>query len=628
MEYKIEYRERIDHKMLFVLISLVLFGLVMIYSIALSQGGLGLFKKQVEAMSVGLAGIFIFSRYNWDILFRNKYIVFAFYGVSIILILMLLAPEGISHSVNGATRWLDFKVCYFQVAEFVKIGVIFLLTYWIVYAKFRRSWKEEVCFILLGWIFGGVPAAMLLVISNDLSSAIVVLGITFAMTFLASRGKAGWIMHIGMVVLAIAVVIFAIVYVSRHMPSEQELLSRKVSFRIGRVAAWLHPEYYPKTTGYQPLHCLYAIANGGWFGRGLGQSFQKTILPESENDVIFAIIIEELGIFGAMVLLLLFAVLMYLIIKLIRETKLLAYRALCTGIMTHLMLQVMIHCGVCTNMIPNTGIGLPFISSGMSASLLQMAEMILVFSIAKVHIFNRYNMPMERVQDKQRLRTQRFFVNNTSRRPVADVEGRRITENVDSGRGNETAGRENRGIGAINRRGNEATSRNGSGRGTKRNSAATARSRSMSGTTSRSNRGTTARNHSSSATTTRTYGNSGSRGTGRTSSVTSGRSSSTTNQRTGANSFGDVVRRGSNFVGDENYSSMYSTYRPGTYTTQDRYNRIYNSKNRSSNRNREFSDRSNYKQGRDSATRRNNVTSFQTVDRRKGSNQPRPRMPR
>ena len=432
MERKIIYRDRIDHKILFIMVSLIAFGLVMIYSVAISQNRISLFYKQLACMSVGFAGVFLLRRIKMD------YILYVMaipvYVLSYGLTLLLLAPEPITVNVNGATRWLKVGPVNFQVAEYVKLAVILILALWIEYARYRRGLREEIIFIFGGWALGGLPAVLLMGISNDLSSSLVVLGITFVMIFVSSRGWTGWIMHIVLFLLAVVAVVLVVMYVERNMPDPSEV--NEVPFRIRRIAAWLHPERFANTIAYQSVHCLYAIANGGWFGKGLGQSWQKASLPESENDVIFAIIVEELGIFGGLVLIFLFMVLVTLIFKVALNQKNLFSKMICTGVGTHIMLQVVIHCGVCMNLIPNTGIGLPFISSGLTAALFQLAEMTIVLSAANVHIFDRYNRARELVRSKKRKKDQRFFMGRRlEKREAREAAMTRVEEiGKDSGR--------------------------------------------------------------------------------------------------------------------------------------------------------------------------------------------------
>ena len=449
MDSRIEYRDRVDHKMIFIIISLIAFGLVMMCSIFSAQDNIKPFFKQLGCMAGCFVCMCIFYRFKLD--FLNKWAK-VLYIAAILMILALLLPEPFTRTANGATRWLNFKFFVFQVAEFVKLAVVLMLAHWIEYSRERRGIREEISFILVAWLIGGAPSVLLMNISNDLSSSMVILGITFVMSFVASRGKIGWIMHILAVLGVIAFVAYYVYDVKQNMPLESQILANEVSFRRGRIAAWLDPERYAGSVGYQPLHCLYAVANGGWFGKGLGQSWQKAILPESENDAVFAIIIEELGIFGGLVLIFLFAVLVTLIARVAYNTEDLFGRMFCVGVASHIMLQVLIHCGVCTNMLPNTGIGLPFISSGLTASIFQLVEMTVVMSIAYVHIFDNYDLSKRRAREKQ-YKTQKYFTGRRVRQKEAHeraMQQARLRADQEKSAAS-SSGRRNAGSGQVRR---------------------------------------------------------------------------------------------------------------------------------------------------------------------------------
>ncbi len=388
MKPRLQRRDRIDHKILFVVAGLVAFGLMMVFSVAKSAGDNGMIYKQFIGMFVCFAGMMFLYHFDQNTIFPNfdrmgllKKIIILIYVASYGAILALLLPEPITKTVNGATRWINVGPVSFQVAEFVKIAVILMLAR---YAEiFDKRKRNEIIYNVAMLLLGMVPAAMLLFISNDLSSSLVIAGITFTMCFLSSRGKLSVLLYSLLALGVVVVAAVAVVYVYNNMPDATLLAQGEISFRIGRIAAWLDPERYVKSVGFQPLHCLYAIANGGWLGRGLGQGWQKGILPESENDVIFAVVLEELGIAGGIVLLFLFFVLVFLLYKVADRTDKIYDKMVVVGVVIHIVLQVLIHCAVSTNSIPNTGIGLPFVSYGISAILFIMAEMTLVLWVAK-----------------------------------------------------------------------------------------------------------------------------------------------------------------------------------------------------------------------------------------------------
>ena len=158
------------------------------------------------------------------------------------------------------------------------------------------------------------------------------------------------------------------------------------SYRNERVQIWLHPESHKK--GFQTMQALCAIGSGGIFGKGLGQSMQKMgFIPESHNDMIFSIICEELGLFGAVCLILVFAALIFRMLLIALNTEDLFGSLVVIGFMTHIAIQVFINIAVVTNTIPPTGIPLPFISYGGTSILVVMIEMGIVLSISKkIHI--------------------------------------------------------------------------------------------------------------------------------------------------------------------------------------------------------------------------------------------------
>jgi cell division protein FtsW len=155
------------------------------------------------------------------------------------------------------------------------------------------------------------------------------------------------------------------------------------SFRLNRVMIWLNPENYADGKGYQTVQALYAIGSGGLFGKGLGKSLQKLgFIPESQNDMIFSIICEELGLFGAVFVILIFALMLWRIVHIAQNSPDLFGTLLTTGVFAHVAIQVILNIAVVTNFIPNTGVSLPFISYGGSSSVVLLAEMGIVLNVS------------------------------------------------------------------------------------------------------------------------------------------------------------------------------------------------------------------------------------------------------
>lgn len=362
-----------DFALLFVVLFLLSFGLIMVYSASSHNAAVELgdstyfLMKQLQANLLGLFFmiIAIFMPYK----FYKKFPSIILYSISIILILALLSPLGITR--NGATRWLNLGVSV-QVAEVVKVCVIFIMAKYILenYKKIKSSWKRLFVTLMIP-----VPLCMMIyLISGNLSSAIIIFGIGFVIIAISVMPP-----KITFLICSVGAVIVTGVVVAID-----RFASGQGSFRFRRILAWLHPENYAGDTAYQTRQSLYAIGSGGPFGSGLGQSLQKYgDLPEIENDMIFAIICEEMGVFGAIAIIMLFVILIWrlMIISVNASDK---YGALLVvGIMAHLSIQVVLNISVATGVLPNTGVTLPFISSGGSSALLFLVEIGVAINVSR-----------------------------------------------------------------------------------------------------------------------------------------------------------------------------------------------------------------------------------------------------
>ena len=199
---------------------------------------------------------------------------------------------------------------------------------------------------------------------NNLSTAIIILGITVCMMFVASP-KYSHFLWMGIAVLAVGVIFIM-----------------AAAYRAERIKIWLNPEAYEK--GYQTLQGLYAIGSGGLFGKGLGESMQKLgFIPEAQNDMIFSVICEELGLFGAMCLIILYLLLIWRFMIIANNAADLYGALIVVGVMAHISIQVILNIAVVTNTIPNTGISLPFISYGGTSILFLLSEMGLALSVSR-----------------------------------------------------------------------------------------------------------------------------------------------------------------------------------------------------------------------------------------------------
>lgn len=359
-----------DYSLLFVWIFIMLLGYVLLYSAssytALNKYNSSIYflKNQLIATAMGLVVMIPMIFFDYRILKKFSKII---YGASIVSVFLVLTPMGIE--ANGARRWVDLKIVSFQPAELVKISVI-LLTAFLLSKCGRDALKHgKICWQIYSIsIFG---AAVLFVVTSNLSSAIIVLGIGAVMLIVAGACK----FFTGIIAAGIGVGVVSLFFLGEFSD---------LGFRFSRIAVWRNPEAYMDKGGYQVMQGLYAIGSGGLFGKGLGNSAQKLgYVPEASNDMIFSIVCEELGIFGALCIIALF-------IFLIRRMRYIASNAsdlfgsmVVVGVLAHISIQVVLNIAVVTNFIPNTGVSLPFISYGGTSLMFLMIEMGMVLSVSR-----------------------------------------------------------------------------------------------------------------------------------------------------------------------------------------------------------------------------------------------------
>jgi cell division protein FtsW len=215
----------------------------------------------------------------------------------------------------------------------------------------------------------------LIVAANNLSSGIIIVGIAFIMLFVACRVKWPFFLCAGLGLGAIAA--------AGPLAMFLEKIHLLKAYQLERIHVWMNPEAYPQDGGFQVLQGLYAIGSGGLVGKGLGESIQKMgFVPEAQNDMIFSIICEELGLFGAVSIILVFLFMIFRFMLIADNAPDLFGSLLVVGVMAHIAIQVILNIAVVTNTIPNTGITLPFISYGGTSILFLMIEMGMVLSVS------------------------------------------------------------------------------------------------------------------------------------------------------------------------------------------------------------------------------------------------------
>ena len=373
MQKKRKPRHFYDYSLLFIIIFLTVFGLVMIYSassytaqLSSRYGGNSAYfmQRQAAIAAFGFVIMLVISKFDYHLLVKFARPV---YWMSYVL---MIAVSFVGRAVNGKRRWLGVGPFSFQPTEFAKIALIIVLAYYIT----KKGDKINHLKPAMRVVYYTVPIAVI-VAANNLSSGIILIGIGFVMLFVACEIK--WPFY--------TMAAGAIGVLSGAGPIGKILVQIKVlqPYQYRRIEAWLNPELDPEGKSFQVLQGLYAIGSGGLFGQGLGQSIQKLgFLPESQNDMIFAIICEELGLFGAVSIILIFLFMIFRFMVIANNAPDLFGALLTVGVMAHIAIQVVLNIAVVTNTIPNTGITLPFISYGGTSVLFTMIEMGIVLSVS------------------------------------------------------------------------------------------------------------------------------------------------------------------------------------------------------------------------------------------------------
>ncbi len=349
----------IDYILLITVLLITVFGLVMLYSTGAYNGEVrfgdaGYYvKKQFFATSLGLAVMYFVATRDYHI--WEKFAVPA-YILSLVLSALVLF---VGDTYNGSRRWLSLGPLSFQPSEFAKVAVVLFLA-----AMISRRERRTLDLKYLVGVFGMTLPIVALVGTNNLSTAIIILGIAVIVVFVSYRT------YFPFICMGIIGVAFMGVFLSLE------------SYRLERLLIWRNPEEYEK--GFQTIQGLYAIGSGGLFGKGLGASLQKLgFVPEAQNDMIFSIICEELGLVGAILVIGIFFAMIWRFLLAAQYAKDLFGALIGAGILAHIAIQVILNIGVVTNTIPNTGITLPFVSYGGTSIVFLLAEMGLALSLSR-----------------------------------------------------------------------------------------------------------------------------------------------------------------------------------------------------------------------------------------------------
>lgn len=357
--------QTVDLPFLALVLLLLTLGLVMLYSASYAQSeydtGYAIstryLQKQAVCAAIGLVAMFFFSRIPAMLWYR---LAWPLYAVSIILLLSVLV---IGEEVNGAKRWINLAGLQFQPSEIAKFTMILL------FARLTRGFGTKARQFRYGVLGFGLALMGILVplaLEKHLSAIMLMGMVAVVMMFVAGTSPKWLLAGAG------GAAVFLVVYVSL------------MGYAGDRITAWLHPELDPGDTGYQILQSLYAIGSGGLFGLGYGKSRQKYLyLPFQYNDYIFAVICEELGFVGALGIMALFAMLILRGYWIALRARSRFSTVLAAGLTTLIAVQTVLNLCVVTNLLPSTGIALPFFSYGGTALAVNLGEMGIVLSISR-----------------------------------------------------------------------------------------------------------------------------------------------------------------------------------------------------------------------------------------------------
>lgn len=355
-----------DYSLLFITVFIICFGLVMLYSASSYEASITFgdskhyLTRQVIFVLAGAVVAFFVVKLDYRI-YKNPLIALGIYVFSLLLTFLVHTPLGVE--ANGAKRWLGIGSFSLQVCEVVKIGVIIFMAF-VINRVGRRIKTPKVFFITLGLLI--IPVGLIVLGTKDLSSGIVIAAIGIIMLFITCHKISYFLLiMLGGVVVFVGMVILE-------------------PFRIERFKVWLNPEKYSAEGGYQILQSLYSLGSGGIFGKGLGKGVQKLgYVPEAQNDMIFTVICEELGVVGGIAVILMFIFMIWRFMIVANNAPDLFGSLIVIGVMVHVSVQSIMNIAVVTNSMPNTGVTLPFLSYGGTSIFCLIIEIALVLSVSK-----------------------------------------------------------------------------------------------------------------------------------------------------------------------------------------------------------------------------------------------------
>ena len=377
-----------DYNLIAIVVILCAIGLVMVYSTsyytAVDTFGDRFYylRKQLIATFVGLILMLFISKIINVKYLNSKFLIYFFLFFSLFLMLLVLSPLGFE--AYGARRWISIPVFgSVQPSELFKIAYILFISW---YLSRRKTDNSNIKTVIHVAVISMLFVVYIWKVTDHLSAGIIVFLIGIVMSFVANKNT------VRLSIFFVAVI--SIGYLFLRFISKN-LVKMSNSFRINRILVWTNPEEYIDRGGYQIIQALYAIGSAGFIGRGLGKSTQKLgFIPEAQNDMIIAIFCEELGILGLIVLLMLFGYLLYRLLLIAKNCEDLFSFLVVVGIFAHISIQTVLNFCVVLNVIPTTGITMPFISYGGSSIVFLLSEIGLALALSnriKRRVYKDFN---------------------------------------------------------------------------------------------------------------------------------------------------------------------------------------------------------------------------------------------
>ena len=364
--------KEIDFIIVLTVLALCIYGIIMLYSssqnysINMYNDEMYLARKQAIIMLVGIVICFLVSNIDYKIYYHTSKLIY------IIAFIFLIATTVATTVSRGVNRWINFSGISFQPSEIVKIAMILFLPRVLIDNDFNLVDNN-----IRYRVFGVSLIPTLIVALNNLSTGIIIFAITIITIFIVSEKK-----FIYLTALLLIIVIYIYADNIFHVVDSIGILK---NYQINRILAWKNPLKYTDTS-YQTVQSLYAIGSGGIFGRGLFNSIQKAYLPESFNDMIFAVIVEELGVIGGLIILFLYLMLILRIFYIAKYQDDIFAFLVCVGVGAHFSVQIILNICVCLNLLPNTGVTLPFVSLGGTSLIVSFIEIGIISNIKKYMI--------------------------------------------------------------------------------------------------------------------------------------------------------------------------------------------------------------------------------------------------